>query len=292
MQHISPLNHLYKRYASGYLQKKDFEGLLFEYILKHYQRFRLFDWDKDKCAEYLGWCYPRLSRAIDAYKELGASFDAYILSTVYWSAREYRSQEKDHYLTEYACWEARAVETRGMTLGEREPEYKETMPVLKLVSNPQHILVLLLKSYFFISDDFISRIAPAIGIAPEKIWRMIDTLRKQRVEQDEEARDMQERIQCHYYRCLAFETKLRTLREGSARYERIQAQLKRGKARYERMQNRFASIKFDATNRQIADILGVPKGTVDSTIHGIRMKIKKKKPEEYAKLKRQYNLKG
>jgi hypothetical protein len=258
MQDISPLNDLYKRYTLGCLQKKAFEGLIFEYILKNYQRFQLFNWDKDKCVDYLGWFYPRLSRAIDAYKDKGASFGAYILAMVSWSAKEYRSREVDHYLTEYACWEARAVETADMTFHEREPEYLEEFThVLKLVSNPRHLLILLLKLYFFISDDFISRIAPVLGIEQDKLWQMIDTLRKQRIERDEEARNLQERMHCQYYRCLAFEKKLGTLTEGSSLYEKIQAQLKRGRARYEKIRERSAAIKFEASNRQIAALLGI-----------------------------------
>jgi endonuclease III-like uncharacterized protein len=286
MQAISSLNDLYKKYTLGYLEKKNFEGLIFKYILKNYQQFQCFDWNKDKYTDYLCWLYPRLSRAIDAYKDIGASFEGYILSIVYWSAKEYRSRELDHHLTEYACWEARAAD---MNVCDDEPEYGESTPVLKLVSNPRQILILLLKSYFFISDDFISRIAPAIGMKKEKLWQMIDILRKQRIERDEEARNMQERIYCQYYRCIAFEKKLRCLVEGSALYEKIQAQLKRAQSRYAGMRKRFAGINFDATNRQIADVLGIPKGTVDSTLYAIRKKIKEM-PEKYTKLKQHYAL--
>lgn len=287
MQEILYLNDLYKKYTLGYLEKKSFEGLIFDYILKNYQRFQIFDWNKDKYTDYLCWFYPRLSQAIDTYKDIGVSFDRYILSTVYWSAREYRSRELDHSITEYACWEARAVD---MNVCEDEPEYEKSAPILKLVSNPRQILILLLKSYFFVSDDFISRIAPAIGMKQEKLWQMIDILRKQRIERDEKTRNMQERIYCQYYRCLTFEKKLGILREGSVLYKKIQAQLKRARSRYTGMKKRFATINFDASNRQIADVLGIPKGTVDSTLYAIRKKIKEMEPGKYAKLKQRYTL--
>ena len=36
------------------------------------------------------------------------------------------------------------------------------------------------------------------------------------------------------------------------------------------MKRRLEGIRFDATNRQIAEIMGIPKGTVDSNLHIVR----------------------
>jgi len=108
MPNESSLANLYQLYILGELPKKDFEGIIFNYLLKNFDRYHLFKGDQEKWEEFLSWLYPRLARAIDSYQEKGSSFDAYINSLVYCTAKEYQCRETDHYLTESACWQARA----------------------------------------------------------------------------------------------------------------------------------------------------------------------------------------
>jgi hypothetical protein len=269
MQKIVSLNELLRQYTQGTLPKKDFEGCIFTFVLENRRRFRLFTWDKDTCADFLCWLYPRMSRAIDAYQDIGASFEAYIASLVYWSAREYRSRQASHALTEHAFWEARAED---MSPCDHEPVYLEPLSAIKPVSNPRQTLILLLKTYFFLSEDQIARIAPAIGIEKAQLQRLIDELRRRRLDRDEELRGLNERIHCQYYRCIVLKKKLEVALEGSAQYEKIKGQLERAQTRYNTMKKRLASMNHYATNREVAEVLGIPKGTVDSSLYAIKQK--------------------
>jgi hypothetical protein len=271
MQELLALDDLWKQYALGKLSKKDLEGRIFQFTLENYHRFHLFNWDKDTCADYLCWLYPRLSRAIEAYKDIGASFDSYIGSLVYWAAREYRSREADHYGTECACWTARMEE---MMVCSNEPEYLEAGPVAKRLPNSQQLLILLLKSYFFISDDFLSRIVPIIGIEEQRIRHWIDAIREQRLKRDEEVRNLQERIYGQYYRCITYESKLATISVGTPLYEKMKSRLQRARVKLSAMKQRLKGCRLDPSNRQIAEVLGIPKGTVDSILYTVKQKWK------------------
>jgi DNA-binding CsgD family transcriptional regulator len=270
MYDFTSLDELFNRYSQGDLSKKEFEELIFRFIIKNYQRFRLFDWNQDKCVDYLCWLYPRLSRAVETYKNTGASFDAYIGALVHWSAREYRTREAEHKITEYACWKAKAEE---MAVHNPEPEYLEIRPPVKPFPNPRQVLILLLKSYFYVSEDFLSRAAPALGMGKEKLRQLVDELRKLRLRRDEEIRGLKERIFCQYYRCLAFEKKLELLPKDSVYYIRMQGRVLRARTRLTAMKARLASTRMEATNRQIAEVLGIPKGTVDSSLYSIKRKL-------------------
>jgi hypothetical protein len=206
---------------------------------------------------------------VENYRNRGSSFDAYIRSLVRWSAREYRSREADHLTTEYACWNAKARDTFACS---QEPDYPEQPPPLKPVSNPRQVLVLLLKSYYFVSEDFISRVAPAIGIKEEKLSRLIEELRKRRVKREEEIRTLQERIYTQYYRCLTLEKRINAAPEGSAYQERMKQYRERAEKRLAGMRRRLGSIRLDPSNRQVAEVLGIPKGTVDSNLHAVKLK--------------------
>jgi hypothetical protein len=175
---------------------------------------------------------------------------------------------------ESACWDAR---TTDMMVCSSESEYaeeddEEPERILPPVSNPRQVLVLLLKSYYYVSEDFISRIAPAIGIETEKLTKMIDLLRKRRLERDEHIRELRERLHSQYYRCITFERRLLAAAEGSSREAAMRRCLTKSKQRLTAIRNRLRTIRLDATNRQVAEILGVPKGTIDSSLFAVKLK--------------------
>jgi hypothetical protein len=265
-----PLSVLFNEYHTGIMDKKQLEGQIFQFILDNHQRFRLFKWDREDCIDYLCWLYPRLSKAIDKYQERGtSSFDAYIGALVYYSSREYRFRERDHHISEHVCWKEKA---NDLLVRSNEPVYLEKKPLYEPVSNPQQILILLLKSYYFVSDDFILRIAPAVGIEKEILKEMIDTLRTIRMEKEEKIQGLKERIYSQFYRCIAFERRMNAAPEGSALQEKMRERLYRARHRLVSMRKRLSAMRLDATNRQIADILGVPKGTIDSALYFTKLK--------------------
>jgi DNA-directed RNA polymerase specialized sigma24 family protein len=268
MQEQLPLNELFKKYTAGLLTKKEFEGRIFQHILDNYHLFRLQTWTREDCGDFLSWLYPRLSRAIDLYRDLGASFDAYIGSMVRWTAREYRSRQADHRATEYACWLAKAED---MMVHSPEPEYPSAKPA-PAFTNRRQILILLLKSYHFVSDDFLARVAAAIKMELEEVRRMVEELRDRRHKREEEIEGLRQRIHCQYYRCICFERRLGALREGSVLHGKMAERLVRAKTRLGGMKRRLGHLRFDATNRQIAEVLNIPKGTVDSNLYALKAK--------------------
>jgi hypothetical protein len=50
--------------------------------------------------------------------------------------------------------------------------------------------------------------------------------------------------------------------------------LEKSKLRIKALRKRLGAIRLDATNRQVAEILGVPKGTVDSSLYAIKSRQK------------------
>jgi hypothetical protein len=96
MKNDKPLSDLYQLYITEKLSKKDFEGMIFQHLLDNSEHFRIFRGNRERWSDFLSWLYPRLVKAIDLYRDLGSSFDAYITSLVYSAAKEYRCRETDH----------------------------------------------------------------------------------------------------------------------------------------------------------------------------------------------------
>lgn len=276
MQEYLPLSAFLDEYRMGILSQKQLEGKIFQHILDNYKRFHLSQWGQDDRIDYLCWLYPRLSKAVTKYRNSGTSFDSYIGTLVYYSSREFRFRAADHSISEQTCWKEQAAE---LSVRDVEPCYPEKLPAYKPVSNPQQILVLLLKSYYFVSDDFVSRIAPAIGIKKEILKKMVDELRTLRLEKEEKIQGLKERIHSQFYRCISFEQRMLAAPEGSAFRKKMQERLNRARKRLVSMRKRLSVMRLDATNRQIAELLGVPKGTIDSTLYSAKLKYAVKEKE-------------
>jgi hypothetical protein len=273
MKDSLPLTKLLNRYSLGLISKKDLEGHIFKFILDNYQQFHPYGWDKEDYMDYLCWLYPRISRAIENYQDTGASFDAYINSLVHWGSKEYRALETDHHVAEYTCWKAKALDDAACH--EEEDVYSEPEPAFTSVSNPRQVLVLLLKSYYYMSPDFLDRISPALNIDKEKLGQLIEGLRMLRLQREEEIRELQERIHSQFYRCIVFEKKLRLTSPNSGRHEKMKRCLARGRKRLESMRKRLAGMKTVASNRQVAQILESAKGTIDAHLFTVKAKGKK-----------------
>ena len=269
MEHFKPLSELYQLFASEKLPKRDFEGMIFQYLLENLERFRLFNGDQDRWNDFLVWLYPRFAKAIDLYRDLGSSFDAYMSGLVNSAAKEYRCREMDHSITEYVCWHAR---TEEMLLRENEPEYLEEKNYVLIAGDisPRQILFLLLKSYFFVSDEFVEKVAEVIGMKVDLLQGMINELKKRRSIKEAEILDLQERLHCQHYRCLAYQKRMSITQPGTDYHEKMKLRLERAKKRFHAMKKRLGGMRLSASNRMIADVLGIPRGTVDSSLFSIK----------------------
>jgi hypothetical protein len=283
MQEYS-LNNLYSQYIKGVIGRKEFEGLIYKTIMKDRQRYYLNRWKQEESEDFVSWLYPRIHGAIDSYREKGASFEAYMGSVIRLSAKEYRTHIANNSITEYAAWAVRVPELYAR---QEEPNYaeeknrgsgaaKQQTAILDTeeIKNPRQLLVLILKCYYYVSDDFLDRAAPRVGIAREKLKEMIDKLSAIRAGRDEELRNMRERIYSQFYRCFIYEKKLSLMPENSAVAVKMKIRLEKARLRLETMRKRQAKIRTDATNSQVAEVIGISKGAVDASLHNLKTRWK------------------
>jgi hypothetical protein len=266
------LSDLYGSYINKNLSKRNFEGKIFQYLLDNPDRFHLFNGNQDSWGDFLSWLYPRLARSVDVYRDMGSSFDTYIKSLIYSAAREYRSRESEHNMTEYVCWQARAEE---MVVSESEPEYAESRKRVSIPTdiNPRQILFLLLKSYFFVSDEFVKKVAQTIGMEVQTLQRLIDELRKRRSDKEAEILDLRERLHCQHYRCITYQKRMINTQHGTEYHERMKFRFERARKRFYKMKKRLGGMRMSASNRMIAEVLGIPRGTIDSSLSALKNRL-------------------
>jgi len=279
MQQLS-LNNLYTQYADGTIGRKEFEGMIYKIIIRDQRRYNLNRWKQEESDDFISWLYPRIHSAIDLYKDKGSSFEAYMNSIIRWSAKQYRRNTADNSITEYAAWAARISD---QYVHQEEPDYAEEKNRIpesakqqaiiadtENIKNSRQLLILILKCYYFVSDDFLEKIAPKAGISKENLKEMIDRLSVIRTKREEDLRNMRESIYSQFYRCMVYEKKLSLLPENSISASRMELRLEKARQRLESMRNRLSKIRTDATNSQIAKVIGISKGAVDASLHYLK----------------------
>jgi biotin operon repressor len=270
MQEVTALTALYRHYKNGRIGRKVFEAKLMGEVACRAPLMIGKRRGKD-LSDFLAWLYPRLCSAADNYKNNGSSFDAYIHIIVNRSYQEFQMKNIEREITERAVWSVKAYEkvSEDECLCLADNAGEPPLPFTR-VRNRRQVLILLLKSYYFLSDDFISRIAPALGMNKEKIDALVTELRDLRAEREQEIHDLSERVHAQFYRCLSFQYRAASASPNSARYRQYLDCLERGVKRLSSMRETLRKLGAEASNKEIAEVLGISKGTVDASLFTVR----------------------
>jgi len=194
------------------------------------------------------------------------------------SSKEYHVRITTRSVIEYSAWSARVGE---MYAREEAPVYlheKTESVIQQLVidkkgrKNTRRILALILKCYHYVSDDFIDKISGVIGIDKKELREMVMKIRRIRQKRDDEIYQMKERIYRQYYRCIIYEKRLLLLHENTVLYNKMFLRLEKARQRLEKMRARISKIRTDASNKQVADVIGIKKGTVDASLFRLKAK--------------------
>ncbi|MDR0323299.1 MAG: hypothetical protein LBI12_02490 [Treponema sp.] len=273
------LDELHSNFIKGKIKRADFEGAIYNYYLCNQDKTCLRHWTSDEYEDYISWFYPRFKKAIDSYKEIGSTFGAFLGKYMALSSKEYHVRQKTQRVIEYSAWSARAPD---LYTHEESAEYyheKDENILSKLIDNKsgrkntRRILALVLKCYYYISADFIERIAPKIGIDSNELKEMLEKICKIRQKKDDAIYRMKERIYCQYYKCFVYEKRLSFIHEDTAAFNKLKLRLEKTRLRLERMRMRLKRIRTEATNQQIAEVLNIKKGTVDASLHKLKAKL-------------------
>ena len=279
------INDLYTKYYNGGIKRSDFVSAVYTFLVNNQDISCLCHWPSNEYEDFISWFYPRLQKCVDSYKETGASFEAFMNKFILVASREYHTRSVVNAVTEYSTWSARVTE---MYAHEEPPVYKyenkdsETKnTITKLIinkngkKNTRRILSLILKCYYYVSDDFSDMLAPLIGMKPNELLKLLNAIRTIRQEKDNYIYQLRERIFCQYYRCMVIDKRISLVNENTITYKKLLVRQEKARQRLEKMRHRMSCIRTEATNSQIANVIGVKKGTVDSSLFQLKMQWKK-----------------
>jgi hypothetical protein len=242
---------------------------------------------EDDCSEFLLSFYPRINAVIRRYRVSGLDFEAYLQSCFIWHMKSYlatriRKTRQESILYQENCEDLLQNETAMWEVHDAEPELilvPQSDEPEEVTRNSLRILLLVLKCANEVSDRLINRVASRIGTHSAIVFHFVEILRTTMRNRTRRIQFLIEKRRRTYFRLHYFLELRRTCRD-RFRAIKLEKQIRKEKRRHEAV-NRILSITPKSpSHSDIARILGLPKGTIDSGyfyIRRLQRRLQKKK---------------
>ncbi len=264
MEDEKPLQALLDQFRNGYIDRRTLEGRIFSHLKRYPGRFKLRYLNEEERIDLLLTLYPRIARGIDRYEERGSCFDGYVSALISWGYRTALRQNQQRDQLETFLWSTKTEEAvQEPTLSFKDVNERE----IQRPKNPRQVLILTLKCCLYISDDFAGRIARAVGMEKSELWLTMEKLKEKATQRIERRQFFEEKVGAYWCRILTVESKISG---GDEAAERLKEELVDLHKRHDEALKRLEHCESSPSNKEIAEILGIPKGTVDASLYFIK----------------------
>lgn len=223
-------------------------------------------WDEDAPGDFYLYFYPRLLRILMRFRDQGKPFEFYLASVIAWQFRNFCRERAMG-----ACADKVAYQLRYRDGGQGEATLLRFAGMDLSKGERRGLLYLALKCAPSMDSMDLDSLAAMTGVRPED-FRALCSEVETRLEHQRERRAFFERRRSRmvgritYLRIRAdmvdqayrpaIEERLRSLAKGLADCEK-----------------KLAGVRLAATNADVAAVLGIPKGTVDSAIWYLKRRL-------------------
>ena len=241
----------------------------------HYPRWR-YRWSNDECSDFYVYFYPKMVRMLSDFTDVGKPFESYLVSVLRWQLRVFanlkRQREVEWNLSRSnELWEecADIVTDHGSCAPQPQddiPSRTDGGVVFK-----KRLLLAALKQVSDLGDREITRLAAVTGYEQTWIADIVSQLRDNLQSKQEKLRLIRQRRNAAFCRVRMLEQQLAGEVE-TDRCRRLTEKLRRARRAMANATSSIQRLKLSPSNRQIAQALGVPKGTVDSALYWLKRK--------------------
>jgi len=271
---------LYKRTGKG------FEEILRTISIEVYKfpqvRFR---WDEDLSGDFFCYFLPRIPGLIKRFTFTGKPFEVYLVSCMKWQMKTFLSKQiRDdrrrrviEHISATDAYSQNDYEDCGTEVDEEEPYIPLLKSILKINSEgnvpeepfKRRLLYLALSSCEYVSEHIVIRISIMTGIPKLKIEELMKALDERMEKTRARLRMLQTRRNSHYFRIVYVHEELSRNPDREKRLN-LMEELKEEKRKFERTCEELRNLQAGPSHRDIAEVMGIPKGSVDSGIYYIR----------------------
>ena len=237
---------------------------------------RKMGWDEDACGEFYLYFHPRLLRLIGRFQNQGKPFESYLGSILGWQLRNFARERKRADREWKVSLRLEPGDGFGPAIGGPDEEPAGLPPdaaaLIRSAADRRSFLFLVLKYCRAIDTNNAALIANIAGICPERLLAIAAELKAMRASREIRLETFRDRRNRAFARARILEAEIQTEIDPQ-RKEAILTALDRSRRRMKAAMERMACVSIAPTNMQIAQVLGVPKGTVDSGLYWLKRKL-------------------
>ncbi len=260
-----------------------------------YPRRRM-GWDEDACGEFYLFFHPRLIRLLDRFRDQGKPFESYLCSVLGWQLRNFARERKrgerswnvalriepgraEAQVEGAQAEAARADETQAEGAIEEKDDAMVLPPggaeIARHICTPtdrRNFLFLILKCSRNLDPGKCSALANLAGTSSGRLADLLSELRQAGAPREARLEVFCRRRNAAFSQIRLLETELLTEID-FARREELSFKLNKARKRMRGAMDKMSRVGLAPTNKEIARILGVPKGTVDSGLYWLKKKL-------------------
>jgi hypothetical protein len=247
-----------------------------------------FNWDYDSCVDFYISFYPKLIKLITSFEFKGISFNAILRNTLKWQVRSFykkhSKKKKIDYCLKFHCMiEAESVSDSAaedaacadLALSKCASKHFDILPegVVRKKGLRRQLIMLALKSSYFIDDNYIKKISELSGCSSEWLAESIDMLRRNNLHRKERHEKYNIRISKAYMNLCRIH---REIEKSCGYLERNYLDKKKDQyaLRLKRATEARNKVNLSPSNQQIAELMELPKGSVDSGLYFLKKILK------------------
>lgn len=251
---------------------------------------------EDDCGDFFLFFYPRISRMLERFEDQGKPFECYLNSVLHWQYNSFLRRKnqiaREWRLSSYpGLWpQLQSVE---LPAGE-ESLYKyikiaeslglESSGKIRRKADKKRFLILLLKHSKEIGCSEIKLGAALTGTVEHKLRLAVQELNERIAHKDERLRILRERRNRAFYKARLLEEEMDRVVD-SGEWLVFHKRLQRLNKSMRRAQDKISRIPLYPSNRDIAEVWGIPKGSVDTLLFTLKARLISvgcRKEKEYA----------
>ena len=239
--------------------------------------------DDDDCGEFYLYCRPRLQDLIDRFQDQGRPFEAYLKSVLTWQLRSYyrskrRSEANWRLAGSPSFWDPEAAaltsgapRTQARPSPAADPDARAVAAAGNHGATRRRVLFAVLKSCHRLPDTHLSAWAGVCGRSD--LSALICQARRVSADAQRRWRRLHERRNHAFSAARMIEGQL--VDETDADRQRLlERRLQRVRRTAANARAELRAVRLDPSNRQIAQLLGIPKGTVDTGLFWLKRRFR------------------
>lgn len=251
---------------------------------------------EDDCGDFYLFFFPRISRMLTRFRDQGKPFECYLNSVLHWQYNSFlHSKNQSAREWRLASYPGLWPQLQSVELPVREENLNKYIKIaeslglessgkIRRKADKRRFLILLLKHSKEIGCSEIKLGAVLTGEAEHKLWLAVQELNKRIAYKNERLRILRERRNSAFYKARLLEEEMSRVVD-SGEWLLLHNRLQRLNKSVRVAQDKISRIPLYPSNRDIAEVWGIPKGSVDTLLFTLKVRLiptGRRKEKEYA----------